>query len=291
MGLDKQTMLQLSRFATAFREARDRGANESDTVMYLIKFFEDVLGFDPLKGEISKELQIKDRYCDIALKLDGAVRLLVEAKAAGLKSVADKHIEQAENYASRLGVPWVLLTNGIEWRLYHLTFAEGEGIAHDLAYEVNFLEDIEKGPDVMWAKLELLTRSSVKKDLLEDFWQQKKVLSASSVVRTLFHEDVLRVVRRLLRKDAEAMLDLQDVFNAVRDVISKEALAEAGDLGIKKRRKRRRKVQRTDITTGQTVTEEVEEDDDSPEAPPVEASATSASDPAVPAAAVAQKTP
>jgi hypothetical protein len=262
-------MVQLSRFATAFREARDRGANESDTVMYLVKFFEDVLGYDSLKGEISKELAIKDRYCDIALKVDGVVRLLVEAKSASLKSLADKHIEQAENYASRAGIPWVLLTNGIEWRLYHLTFNEGEGIAHDIAFELNLLDEIDRDANALWGKLDLLSRASMKKDVLDDFWQQKKVLSAASVVRVLFHEDALRVVRRLLRKDAEAMLDIEDVFTAVRDVISKEALAEAGDLGITKRRKRRRKVQRTDAATGETVTEEVEEDDDGPEGPAV----------------------
>jgi hypothetical protein len=104
----------------------------------------------------------------------------------------------------------------------------------------------------------------VKKGALEDFWEQKKVLSPASVVRVLFHEDVLREVRRLLRKDADAMLDIQDVFRAVRDVISNEALANAGDLGIVKKRKRRRKVQRTDTATGQTVTEEVEVEDDAP---------------------------
>lgn len=283
MGLDKATMVQLSRFATAFREARDRGANESDTVMYLVKFFEDVLGYDSLKGEISKEVAIKDRYCDIGLKVDGAIRLLVEAKAASLKSLADKHIEQAENYASRSAMPWVLLTNGVEWRLYHLSF--GDGIEHAVAFEFNFLEELERDPEAMWAKFELLTRASMKKDLLEDFWQQKKVLSAASVVRVLFHEDVLRVVRRLLRKDAEAMLDIEDVFTAVRDVISKEALADAGDLGITKRRKRRRKVQRTDASTGQTVTEEIEEDDDSPEqADPPAAVASGSAPPSAPGA-------
>lgn len=112
----------------------------------------------------------------------------------------------------------------------------------------------------------MLAHGAVKKGVLEDFWGQKKVLSPASVVRVLFHEDVLREVRRLLRKDADAMLDLEDVFRAVRDVISNEALADAGDLGITKRRKRRRKVQRTDAATGQTVTEEVEVEDDAPDA-------------------------
>jgi len=258
---DRQTQAQLDRFSSAFRDARERNANESDTVMYLVKFFEDLLGYDALKGEISKELAINDRYCDLGLKIDGSVRVLVEVKAASQKTLAEKHIEQAENYASRAGVPWVLLTNGVEWRLYHLTFNEGEGIAHDLAFEANLLEDLEKDPETLWAKLDLLSRAAVKKGSLEDFWAQRKVLSPASVVRVLFHEDALRVVRRLLRKDAEAMLDIEDVFKAVRDVISKEALAEAGDLGITKRRKRRKKVQRTDATTGETVTEEVEEDD------------------------------
>lgn len=43
MALDKSVSNQLGRFATAFREVRDRGANESDTVMFLVKFFEEVL--------------------------------------------------------------------------------------------------------------------------------------------------------------------------------------------------------------------------------------------------------
>jgi hypothetical protein len=86
-------------------------------------------------------------------------------------------------------------------------------------------------------------------------------------VKVLFHEDVLRDVRRLLRKGAEAMLDLEDVFKAVRDVVSKEALAEAGDLGITKRKRRKRRVQRTDAETGQTVTEEIEEDEDTSASP------------------------
>jgi hypothetical protein len=262
MGLDKQTTNQLLRFATAFREARERGSNESDTVMYLVKFFEEVFGYDSLKGEISKELSIKDRYCDLALKIDGAVRVLVEVKSAGQKSLAEKHIEQAENYASRAGIVWVLLTNGIEWQLFHLTFNEGEGIVHELAFQANLLDDMEKDAEQLWQKLEILTRASVKKSALEDFWAQKKILSPASVVRVLFHEDVLRLVRRALRKDADAMLEIDDVFRAVRDVISKAALAEAGDLGIVKRRKKRKKVQKTDVATGTTVTEEVEVEED-----------------------------
>jgi|CXWL01.1.fsa_nt_gi hypothetical protein len=262
MAIDKATQNLLSRFATAFREARDRGANESDTVMFLVKFFEEVLGYDSLKGEISKELAIKDRYCDIALKIEGAVRVLVECKAASIKELQDKHIEQAGNYASRAGIQWVILTNGVDWKLFHLSFAEGEGITHDVAFEANLVEQVETDPNGLWEKLSLLSRDSVEKDALAEYWQQRKALSPASVIRALFTHDVLMVIRRELNRDAPARLETEDVFNAVRDVLSKSALLEAGDISIRKRRKRRRKVTRTDQATGQTVEEEVEEDED-----------------------------
>jgi hypothetical protein len=156
----------------------------------------------------------------------------------------------------------VLLTNSIDWQLYHLTFNEGEGIVHELAFAANLIDEVEKNPEALWGKLANLSRAAVKKGALEDFWFQRKVLSPSSVVRVLFHEDVLKLVRRALRKEAEAMLDLEDVYRAVRDIISKEALAEAGDLGIVRRRRRRKKVQQTDEATGKTVSVEVDEEED-----------------------------
>ena len=242
MTVDRQASGQLRRFATAFREARERGANESDTVMYLVKFFEEVLGYDSLKGEISKELAIRDRYCDIAIKIDGSVKFLVEAKAANKERLHEKHIEQAENYASRQGICWVVLTNGISWQLYHLTFNESEGIQHDLAWEVNLLEGVERDVEALWTCLGLLHRNPVRKGEMEEYWHHKKALGSSAVVQALFNESVLGSIRRELNRDAPARLELEDVYRAVRDIISKEALAEAGDLGIHKRRKRRRRV-------------------------------------------------
>ena len=35
MAIDKATLVKLKKFAQVFKDARDRNANESDTVMYL----------------------------------------------------------------------------------------------------------------------------------------------------------------------------------------------------------------------------------------------------------------
>ncbi len=241
MSIDKTTLTKLKRYAQVFKEAGEREANESDTVMYLIKFFEDVLGYDSLAGEISKEVSIKDRYCDFGIKLAGSIRLLVEAKSAGNRNLREKDIEQAENYASRSGIQWVLLTNGLEWRLYHLSFSEGEGIVHDLAFLVRLDDQLDSNAETVWSFLELLARSNVAEETLEGFWSQKKALAPASLVRVLFSEAVLSMIRREINRTAEARLDLEDVFAGVKEVLSKDALLEAGEITISRRRRKRRR--------------------------------------------------
>jgi hypothetical protein len=68
-----------------------------------------------------------------------------------------------------------------------------------------------------------------------------------------------------------------------------EALAEAGDLGIRKKRRRRRKVERTDAATGTVVTEEVEEDDPDDAASAAAGSGTAANAEVLAAASLATK--
>lgn len=237
MTLDKQTLVKLKRFAQVFREARERGANESDTVMYLIKFFEDILDYDSLSGEISKEVAIKDRYCDFGIKLNGTIQFLIEAKAAGNKTLRDKDIEQAENYASRMGIKWILLTNRIDWQLFHLSFNEGEGISHDLLFNINFADNFDLNSNKIWDCIKLLHKESIKKDSLNDFLTNKKALSPQSLIRVLFTEPVLTVLRRELNRNGEVRLEFNDVMEAIKEVLSKDALLSAGEIGFKRQKK------------------------------------------------------
>jgi hypothetical protein len=255
MSLDKNALARVRRFSQAFKDARDRGSNESDTVMYLVKFFEEIMGFDSLAGEISKEVAIKDRYCDLAIKLDGEIRYLVEAKSAANKTLRDKDIEQAENYAARHGIPWVLLTNGVEWQFYHLSFneGEGEGITHDLAFSFNLVDGIGEDSDKIWGMLQLITKDGLASDALEEFWSQKKALSPHSLIRALFSETVLTIVRRELNRTTETRLDMEDVFDGVRDVLSKDALLAAGDIVMTKKRRKRRKTRGDDAAPVQAA--------------------------------------
>ncbi len=260
MRVEKAIRQKLQRYAQVFREARAKNANEADTVMYLLKFFEDVLGYDSLAGEISKEVEIKGRRCDFGIKLDGSCRFLVEAKGIGKGVLRDGDIEQAENYGSRSGIKWVLLTNGAEWKLYHLTFEEEAGITHEIAFELKLCEDLQDNAETVWANLQLLSKESVSNGGLDAYWSQRKTLAPVSLVRVLFAEPVLAIIRRELNRHADARLETCDVFSAVKDLLSKDALLAAGDISLPKRR-RRRKVKRAD-DSGQVQEVEVELDDD-----------------------------
>lgn len=269
MDLDRQTLQKLKKYAQVFKEARDRNANESDTVLYLVKLFEEILGYDSLQGEISKEVAIKDRYCDFGIKIGGVLQFLIEAKSAGNKTLRDKDIEQAENYASRVGIRWVLLTNGIEWKMYHLNFNEGEGINHDEIFSFNFIDEIESAPAKVWELMGLLGKESLKKDALSDFLTHKKALAPSSLLHVLFSEDVLVTIRRELNRNSEVRLEISDVFEGLKNIVTKDALLSAGDISLRRKRKKRRKVVKVDETGKSVETEvEVEENEDTAQAQP-----------------------
>ena len=56
-------------------------------------------------------------------RIDGTLQALIEVKAIGMDLKA-AHVKQAVDYAANKGVDWVLLTNGVSWRVYHIVFAK-----------------------------------------------------------------------------------------------------------------------------------------------------------------------
>lgn len=104
---------------------------------------------------------------------------------------------------------------------------------------IEFIENAETNPDKIWDSIGLLEKESVKKGGMDDFLSHKKALSPQSLIKTLFTEDVLLVIRRELNRNGEVRLDIQDVVEAIKEVLSKDALMAAGDIGYKKRRRRK----------------------------------------------------
>jgi len=225
----------LKKFLPHLLRARDDGLNEADTVQRLVLFFHEVLGYDQFE-EITREAQIRDKFVDLAIKLDGKIRLLVEAKSAAT-TLRDRHLEQAERYAAEGNYPWALLTNGLTWKLYHLTF--DEGIEYVKVFEIELGSD-EAGDDSC-ERLALLHRSSLLKGELEEFWAHRQALDAESIGKALFTENTLRLIRRNIRRREGLLIDVEDLATAIRDMFSVETREKIGAVRIQRQRRVRKK--------------------------------------------------
>ena len=221
----------LRKFAPTFIAARDASLNEADTVLRLCKCFETVFGYDAI-DDISREANLKNKFVDICLKIDGKIKILVEAKAASVK-LKNNHIEQAQSYASHNNYPWVLLTNGVDWNLYHLTF--GDGIDYQLAFSVS-LKD-EDGIDQASEKLAHLQKLAVKKGGLDEFWESSTAMSAGSIGKSLFTETVLGALRKQIRKDCKILVDHEELADALHEMLTIDAREQIGPMKIRRKRK------------------------------------------------------
>jgi predicted type IV restriction endonuclease len=224
-------------------KAREDNLNEADTVHRIIKVFEEVLAYDPMT-EITGEAKVKHKYVDLAIKVDGTIKVLVEAKSAAT-TLRDRHIQQAENYAAHANVPWVLLTNGVDWQLFHLTFEEG------IDYVRVFSLDLAEDPfELAVERLSLLHRQCLKKGALEDFWEKTAALSPASIAEALFLEQTLKLIRRELRRNTGLLIDEEDLARGIHKMLSMETRELIGPSRVRRRKVRRStKAPRTSAVT------------------------------------------
>lgn len=220
----------LKKFLPHLLKAQEENLNEADTIQRLVEVFEEVLGYDVM-SEITREKQVRDKYVDIAIKIEGAIRLLVEAKAAGT-TLRDRHIEQAERYAAESNIRWVLLTNGVVWNLYHLSFEEG--IEYERVFAVDLSTDsLDKAAEL----LGLLHKQSIRAGEHEEFWKRRAALSPESIGKALFTEEVLRFIRREIRRREGLLVDEEDLASSIHTMFSPEARERIGPVRIRRRRK------------------------------------------------------
>lgn len=233
--MSKEIQKSLRRLLPHLLSAQDSNLNEADTLLRIIKVFEDVLGYDPL-SEISREAQVRDKYVDLSIKIDGVTKLLVEAKAAGTE-LRERHIEQAQRYASEGNMRWVLLTNGVHWTLYHLTFEEGIDYAKALSF------DLKNDPlDICTERLALLERKAVARGALENYWTHRVALGPESIGKALFTEEMLGRLRREIRRREKIPIDVEDLCTALHGMFSTEAREQIGPLKIRKKTPTKAKV-------------------------------------------------
>ena len=125
----------IKRFQPILRSAKTRDINEPDTVVVVTDLLQEIFGYDKYT-DITAEHRIRGTFGDLAVKIDGTLAFLVEVKAIG-RELREPHIKPVVSYAANRGVDWVVLTNGITWRVYKVTFAKP--VNYELVVEIDLL--------------------------------------------------------------------------------------------------------------------------------------------------------
>ncbi len=210
----------LKQFAPVLQAQRDRDVSEADTVTLVKDLMSAMLGYDKY-AELTSEHAIRGTYCDLAVKLDGKLRLLVEVKAIGIQ-LTDRHAKQAVDYAANQGVDWVVLTNAVQWRLYRIVFAKP--IDAKLACEFDLLTVSPRSQDEL-EKLYLLSREGFQRSALQEYTERQAATSRFLLASLLVNDDdIVATIRRELRRVTEMLVDPDAIRQVLRhEVIKREA--------------------------------------------------------------------
>jgi predicted type IV restriction endonuclease len=222
----------IKQFQPILSSAKSRDVNEADTVTIVKDMLADVFGYEKY-SEVTSEFSIRGNYCDLATKLNGTIATLIEVKAIGL-DLKDQHVKQAVDYAANQGVDWVLLTNGIIWRVYRIQFTKP--IEQELVIDVDFSNlnhKLERDIELLY----LWCKEGWVRSVLGDYHSHKQALSRYLLGAVILTEPVLEVIRRELRRlSPGARIDTEEIKSAlVGDVLKREILeGEKADEAKKK---------------------------------------------------------
>ncbi len=222
----------IKQYQPILQAARARDVNEADTVTIVKDMLADVFGYDKYT-EVTSEFCIRNSYCDLATKIDGDVAALIEVKAIGLE-LKDQHIKQAVDYAANQGSDWVLLTNGVSWRVYHVEFAKP--IESELVVDLDFLRlNARSAGDLEMAFL--WCREGWVKSVLGEYHSQQQALSRYFLGALLLADPVVDVLRRELRRmSPDVKIELEQIRRVLGEEVIKRDVLE-GDRAEESRRR------------------------------------------------------
>ena len=211
----------LKKFQTIVNSAKAKDINESDTVVIINDILYELFGYDKY-SEITSEQAVKKTFCDLAIKIDNKVRFIIEVKAAGL-DLKEDHIRQAVDYGANLGVDWIILTNGNDWKVFKIIFAKP--VSHELVYDFTFTQlNAKKESDI--ELLYYVCKESLGKSLLEDFHIQKQVMSRFFLGQLILNETVIESIRKIMKKVVpEVKVSCEEIKQVIeQEVLKREVL-------------------------------------------------------------------
>lgn len=218
----------LKRYQSILSAAKTRDVSESDTVVIVADILADLLGYDKY-AEVTTEFAIRGTYVDLAVKVDGQVRFLLEVKAIGV-DLKDAHVKQAIDYGANEGVEWILLTNGVSWRVYRVHFRQP--IDKSLVFDLDLLQATSRSTPLLEC-FGNLSREGFTASSMAAVFQQQQATSKFSLAAMLQTDAVISVVRRELRRAFPGLkVDDAHLLAALQNDVLKRELVDSEEAKV-----------------------------------------------------------
>jgi hypothetical protein len=239
--LDKEVGKTILKARNWIEDIAQKDANEAETRTRVYDICETLMGyrFEHISQEYAIHGTGETVRCDLAIQIDreesSKPAFLVEIKRVNI-DLMPKHIGQAASYAINIGCEWVLLTNGKEWKLYHISF--GKPPQTTLIDSWNLIND---KPVILAEKFGLVCYKNIKKGSLARLWEKSNVLTPQNILKIILSEQSIRAIRRELKKATEVRVSPEEIVGAIRYMLNEAAVGEMEKVKISLPVKRQRR--------------------------------------------------
>jgi hypothetical protein len=267
--LSKERRQTLKEAQKIIKQVYDHNGNEAETRRRVERIFESVMGYDVFK-HLSRERAVKGsaetEHVDFAIQLEPGTKakplVMVELKRAKAELVR-KHLKQVTSYAINAGCEWILLTNGIEWKIYHVEFGQPPEV--ELLDSWNLLEDdlVEVSE-----KFDLISYKSIVRNQLNVTWQRVKVFAPEQLLEAIISGSSLSAIRRFLYKNTGIRLKDEEIYAGISKMLNENSAQTLANIKLPSPKKRTRRIKTNNSTEATDKSSELNDNDgqDDPEA-------------------------
>jgi hypothetical protein len=204
----------LPRYSGILSQAMQRGISEEDTSTIIQSMLVDILGYDRFE-DITGQFAVRGKWADWAVRCGDTLHFLVEVKSLGAK-LRERDLFQVVSYSRQYGLEWTVLTTGDVWQCHRVPGGEDA----EQFFEIRLLDPSQSEEE----KVEcfyLLSKDGFARAAIQEQWQKAQCFRPLALARILLSEEVLRAVRRALRREHPGrQIDVPDVKAAItRSVI------------------------------------------------------------------------